>query len=43
MTLIHTDVQATVKNTPIADIDIQKIEVWLENEKFKLYNFLPHI
>ena len=39
MTLIHTDVQATVKNTPIADIDIQEIDVWLENDKFKIYNF----
>ena len=39
MTLIRTDVQATVRNTPIEDVDIQEIEVWMGNEKFKVYNF----
>ena len=37
--LIRTDVQATVWNCPIEDVDIQEIEVWLGNEKFKVYNF----
>ena len=39
MTLIRTDVQATVRNTPIEDVDIQEIEVWMGNEKFQVYNF----
>jgi ribonuclease HI len=38
MTLVRNDVQATVNNTPINDIDIQEIIVWFEGEKFKFYN-----
>ena len=36
MTLVRNDVQAEVKNTPIEDIDVQKIDVWLD--KKKVYN-----
>ena len=38
MTLIRTDIQATVEHSPIEDIDIQEITVWFENEKFKIFN-----
>ena len=38
MTLIRTDIQATVKHSPIEDIDIQEITVWFGNEKFLAYN-----
>ena len=38
MTLIRTDIQATVKHSPIEDIDIQEITVWFGNEKFIMYN-----
>ena len=39
MTLIRTDIQATVKNKPVEDIDIQEITLWSGSEKFYLYNF----
>ena len=39
MTLIRTDVQAIVKNSPIEDTDIQEISLWSGNEKFNIYNF----
>ena len=39
MTLIRTDVQATVKNNPIEDIDIQEITIWSDFGKFYVYNF----
>ena len=39
MTLIRTDVQAIVKNSPIEDTDIQEITLWSGNEKFNIYNF----
>ena len=39
MTLIRTEIQATVKNNPIEDIDIQEITLWSGSEKFYLYNF----
>ena len=38
MTLIRSDIQATVQHSPIEDIDIQEINVWFENEKFKIFN-----
>ena len=38
MTLIRSDIQATVRHSPIEDIDIQEIVVWFENERFKIYN-----
>ena len=38
MTLIRTDIQGTVYNCPIDDIDIQEISVWFGNEKFNIYN-----
>ena len=38
MTLIRNDVQAEVRNTPIADVDIQKIDVWLDKSKYTLFN-----
>ena len=39
MTLIRTDVQAIVKNSPIEDTDIQEITLWSGNEKSNIYNF----
>ena len=39
MTLIRTDLQATVKNNPVEDIDIQEITLWTDFGKFYLYNF----
>ena len=39
MTLIRTDIQATVKNNPVEDIDIQEITLWTNFGKFYLYNF----
>ena len=38
MTLIRKDVQATVENCPIEDIDIQKVTIWFETEKFSVFN-----
>ena len=39
MTLVRNDVQAEVKNTPIEDIDVQKIDAWLDKKKYTIYNF----
>ena len=38
MTLIRSDIQATVEHCPIDDIDIQKATIWFGKEKFKVYN-----
>ena len=38
MTLIRTDIQATVHNCPIGDIDIQELTVWFGKEKFNICN-----
>ena len=38
MTLIRKDVQATVENCGIEDIDIQKVTIWFETEKFSVFN-----
>ena len=38
MTLVRNDVQAEVINTPIEDVDIQKIDVWIDRSKHTLFN-----
>ena len=39
MTLVRNDIQADVKNTPVEDLDVQEINVWLDNVKYSIFNF----